>query len=151
MEVDKNTGLVKAPFTISKITSGVTYLGTDLDTAARWEDLLTYDVPLGTAVEITPVNYLFATLKNTGGTAITAGNSRLVKTNAAGTEERELWQGSNGIFKDIGDEFQRPKIRVPVVVNSSQKVKFQVYSLGTTLDVSTSDVLIECVQYYEEI
>lgn len=151
METDKNTGLVKSPFTISKIASGVTFASTDISTSSRWEDLLTYAVPLGTAVEITPVNYMFATLKNTGGTAITAGMSRLVKTNAAETEEREIWSGSNGIFKDIGDEFQRPKIRVPVIVNSSQKLKFQVYSLGTTLDVSESNVLVEAVQYYEEI
>lgn len=150
-DMDKNTGLVKSPFTISKLTSGVTYESTDFADAARWVDLLTYDVPLGTAVEVTPVNYLFADLKNTGATAITAGMSRLVKTNASETEERELWSGSNGIFKDIGDEFQRPKVRVPIIVNSSQKLKFQVYNLGTTLDVSASNVFIEAVQYYEEI
>ena len=148
---DKNTGLVKSPFTITKISSGVTYTGTDIDTSSRWEDLLSYDVPLGTAVEVTPVNYIFASLLTTAAAAITAGYSRVIKTNAADTETRELWSGSNGIFKDIGDEFQRPKIRVPVVANSSQKLKFQVYALGTTLDVSASDVFIECVQYYEEI
>ena len=147
----EQTGLVRSPFTITKIADGVTYLGTDLDTVSDWRTILTFSVPLGVAVEITPVNYIFASLKNTGATAITAGLSRLLKQNANATESRELWSGSNAIFKDIGDEFQRPKVRVPVVASASQKLVWQVYALATTLDVSASDVSIECIQYYEEI
>ena len=73
------------------------------------------------------------------------------KKNAAATESRELWSGPNNIFKDIGDEFQRPKIRVPVVATASQKIVVEVYSLGNTLDSASSDYFIECMQYYEEI
>jgi len=147
----EQSGLVRSPFTITKVASGVTYLSSDLDTVNDWRDLLSYAVPLGMAIEITPVNYIFGKLLTTGSTAITAGLSRLLKQNANSTESRELWSGSNAIFKDIGDEFQRPKVRVPVVVSASQKLVWQVYGLGTTLDVSASDVSIECIQYYEEI
>ena len=145
-------GLVKSPFTIDKNTDGSTWLSADLVTSTDWKTILTYAVPLGMAVEITPVNYHFGDYNATDTTtAITAGNTRILKTNANGTESREIWSGSNGIFKDIGDEFQRPKIRVPVVVNASQKIKVEVYSLGTTLDSATSNYYLEAVQYYEEI
>jgi hypothetical protein len=145
-------GLVKSPFTIDKNTSGSTWLTADLATVAVWTDALTYAVPLGTAIEITPVNYHFGTYKATDTTTtITAGSTRILKQNANATESREIWQGANGIFKDIGDEFQRPKLRVPVVVNASQKIVVQVYSLGTTLDSVASNYFIECVQYYEEV
>jgi len=145
-------GLVKSPFTIEKNTDGSTYMSADLDTEAAWNTVLTYAVPLGTAVEITPVNYHFGDYNATDTTTqITAGLTRIQKQNANGTESREIWSGANGIFKDIGDEFQRPKIRVPVVVNASQKLVVQVYSLGTTLDSASSNYFIECVQYYEEI
>ena len=148
-------GLVKSPFTIDKTADGVTYLGTDLATESDWNALLTYAVPLGVAIEITPVNYIFGQFYGTGGVTsgdiITGGLTRILKQNANGTESRELWKGANGIFKDIGDEWQRPKVRVPVVVNASQKIVVEVYGLGTTLDVSTSNFFIECVQYYEEI
>ena len=147
-----NTGLVKSPFTINKITSGVTFLSADLATANAWTDVLSYAVPLGTAVEVTPVNYFFGDYKATDTTtAITAGLSRILKENANGTESREIWSGSNGLFKDIGDIRQRPTLKVPVMVNASQVLKAQVYGLGTTLDSVASDFLIECMQYYEEI
>jgi len=127
-------------------------MSADLDTEAAWNTVLTYAVPLGTAVEITPVNYHFGDYNATDTTTqITAGLTRIQKQNANGTESREIWSGANGIFKDIGDEFQRPKIRVPVVVNASQKLVVQVYSLGTTLDSASSNYFIECIQYYEEI
>lgn len=149
------SNLVSSPFTIDKTADGVTYIAADLATEADWNTVLTYAVPLGVAIEITPVNYIFGQYYNTGGVTsgniITAGLTRILKQNANGTESRELWKGANGIFKDIGDEWQRPKVRVPVVVNASQKVVVQVYSLGTTLDVSTSNFFIECTQYYEEI
>lgn len=145
-------GLVKSPFTISKNSDGSTWLSADLATATDWKAILTYAVPLGTAVEVTPVNYHFGLFKATDTTTtITAGNTRILKKNAAGTESRELWSGPNSIFKDIGDEFQRPKIRVPVVASASQKIVVEVYSLGTTLDSVASDYFIECMQYYEEI
>lgn len=145
-------GLVKSPFTIDKNSTGSTWLTADLATVATWTEILNYAVPLGMAIEITPVNYHFGTYKCTDTTtAITAGNTRILKQNANGTESREIWSGANGIFKDIGDEFQRPKLRVPVVVNASQKLVVQVYSLGTTLDSAVSNFTIECVQYYEEI
>jgi hypothetical protein len=145
-------GLVKSPFTIDKTSTGSTFLTADLATAAAWTDILTYAVPLGMAIEITPVNYHFGSYKTTDTTTqITAGMTRVLKQNANYTESRELWSGANGIFKDIGDEFQRPKLRVPVVVNASQVLKVQVYSLGTTLDSIASNFFIECVQYYEEI
>lgn len=145
-------GLVKSPFTIDKNSTGSTWLSADLATVAVWTEILNYAVPLGMAVEITPVNYHFGSYKATDTTtAITAGTTRILKQNANGTESREIWSGANGIFKDIGDEFQRPKIRVPVVVNASQKIVVQVYSLGTTLDSVASNYFIECIQYYEEI
>jgi len=145
-------GLVKSPFTIDKNSTGSTWLSADLATVAVWTEILNYAVPLGMAIEITPVNYHFGSYKATDTTtAITAGTSRILKQNANGTESREIWSGANGIFKDIGDEFQRPKIRVPVVVNASQKIVVQVYSLGTTLDSAVSNYFVECIQYYEEI
>ena len=149
---DKQAGLVKSPFTIDKNTDGSTWLSADLATSTDWKAILTYAVPLGMAVEITPVNYHFGDYNATDTTtAITAGMTRILKQNANGTESREIWAGANGIYKDIGDEFQRPKIRVPVVVNASQKIVVQVYSLGTTLDSASSNYYIEAVQYYEEI
>ena len=144
-------GLVKSPFTISKNSDGATWLSADTATSTNWFAILTYAVPLGTAIEITPVNYHFGSYKLTDGTAITAGNTKILKKNAAATESRELWSGPNNIFKDIGDEFQRPKIRVPVVATASQKIVVEVYSLGNTLDSASSDYFIECMQYYEEI
>lgn len=148
----QGSGLVKSPFTIDKNSTGSTWLSADLATAAAWTEVLNYAVPLGMAIEITPVNYHFGDYNATDTTtAITAGQTRILKQNANGTESREIWSGANGIFKDIGDEFQRPKIRVPVVVNASQKIVVQVYSLGTTLDSASSNYYIECIQYYEEI
>ena len=148
----QGSGLVKSPFTIDKNSTGSTWLSADLATAAAWTEVLNYAVPLGMAIEITPVNYHFGDYNATDTTtAITAGQTRILKQNANGTESREIWSGANGIFKDIGDEFQRPKIRVPVVVNASQKIVVQVYSLGTTLDSASSNYYLECIQYYEEI
>jgi len=145
-------GLVKSPFTIDKNSSASTWLTADLVSSTDWKQVLVYDVPLGVAIEITPVNYHFGDYNATDTTtAITAGNTRILKKNANGTESREIWSGANGIFKDIGDEFQRPKIRVPVVINASQKLAVEVYSLGTTLDSVASNYYVECVQYYEEI
>ena len=147
-----NTGLVKSPFTIDKNSTGSTWLSADLATAALWTQVLEYAVPLGMAIEVTPVNYNFGDYNTTDTTtAITAGMTRILKQNANGSESREIWSGANGIFKDIGDEFQRPKLRTPVVVNASQKIVVQVYSLGTTLDSASSNYFIECIQYYEEI
>ena len=148
----EQTGLVKSPFLIDKNTTGSTWLSADLATTSTFTDILSYAVPLGTAVEITPVNYHFGTFKATDTTTqITAGSSRILKQNANGTESREIWQGENGIFKDIGDEFQRPKLRVPVIVNASQVIKVQVVNLGVTLDSVASNYSVECMQIYEEI
>lgn len=145
-------GLVKSPFTISKNSTGATWLSADLASSALWNAVLTYAVQLGTAVEVTPVNYHFGYFYATDTTTqITAGNTRILKKNAAGTETRELWSGPNAIFKDIGDEFQRPKIRVPVVASASQQIVVEVLSMGTTLDSVASDYFVECMQYYEEI
>jgi len=148
----QGSGLVKSPFTIDKNSTGSTWVSADFATADSWTTVLTYAVPLGMAVEITPVNYHFGDFNATdASTAITAGQTRILKQNANGTESREIWSGANGIFKDIGDEFQRPKIRVPVVVNASQKIVVQVYGMGTTFDSASSNYYIECIQYYEEI
>ena len=148
-------GLVRSPFTISKVTDGVTYVSADFATANSWTAVLTYAVPLGVAIQIDPVNYHFGQYFGTGGVSsadkITAGLTRILKQNANGTETRELWSGPNAIFDTIGDKLKRPSINVPVVVNASQQLVVQVYGLGTTLDVSTSNYFIECVQYYEEI
>lgn len=145
-------GLVKSPFLIDKNTDGTTFLTADLATTTSFTTILSYAVPLGTAVEITPVNYHFGTYKATDTTTqITAGSTRILKQNANATESREIWQGENGIFKDIGDEFQRPKLRVPVVANASQKIVVQVVNLGVTLDSVASNYSIECMQFYEEI
>ena len=152
---DARTGLVKSPFTIEKNAEGVTYLTQDLASADEWKTVLTYAVPLGMAIEITPINYIFGEFYNTGGVAagnvISAGLTRVLKSNANGTESREIWSGSNKIFGDLGDELKRPKLRVPVVVNASQRILVQVYGLGTTLDVSESNFFLEATQYYEEI
>lgn len=151
----EQTGLVKSPFTITKATDGVSWMASDLATSTLWNTIMSYAVPLGTAVEITPMNYFFGFYYGTGGTTagdkITAGNSRILKSNANGTESREIWSGSNSIFKDVGDKLQRPEIKVPMMVNASQKILVQVYSLGTTLDKDNSDFHLEAVQYYEEI
>jgi len=145
-------GLVKSPFTINKNTTGSTFITADLATSTTWQDLLKYAVPLGMAIEVTPINYHFGTyLATDTTTSITAGMTRILKQNANGSESREVWAGANGIFKDIGDEFQRPKLRAPVVVNASQVLLVQVYNLGVTLDSAVSDYFIECLQYYEEI
>ena len=148
----QGSGLVKSPFTIDKNSTGSTWVSADFATTDSWTAVLTYAVPLGMAIEITPVNYHFGDFNATdASTAITAGQTRILKQNANGTESREIWSGANGIFKDIGDEFQRPKIRVPVVVNASQKIVVQVYGMGTTFDSASSNYYIECIQYYEEI
>jgi hypothetical protein len=152
MKMADKTGLVKSPFTISKNSSGATWLSADLASSTLWNAILTYAVPLGVAVEVTPINYHFGAFYATDTTTqITAGNTRILKKNAAATETRELWAGPNKIFKDIGDELQRPKIRVPVVASASQQLVVEVQSLGTTLDSVASDFFIECMQYYEEI
>ena len=148
----RTKGLVKSPFTIDKTTTGSTWMTADLDSEAAWNQVFEYAVPLGTAIEITPVNYHFGDYKDTDTTTqITGGMTRILKKNANNTETREIWAGANGIFKDVGDEFQRPKLRVPVIVNASQKITVEVYSLGTTLDSVCSNYFIECVQYYEAI
>lgn len=148
----EKTGLVKSPFTIEKSSDGSTWVSADFATAASWTTILTYAVPLGMAIEITPVNYLFGSyLATDASTQVTAGLTRVLKKNANGTESREIWSGANKIFKDLGDEFQRPKIRVPVVVNASQKIVVEVYSLGTTFDTASSNFYLETIQYYEEI
>lgn len=148
----ESKGLVKSPFLIDKNTTGVTFLAADLVDVTTFTNILSYAVPLGTAVEITPVNYHFGTYNATDTTTqITAGSTRILKQNANGTESREVWQGENGIFKDIGDEFQRPKLRIPVIANASQVLIVQVVNLGTTLDSIASNYSIECMQFYEEI
>jgi len=152
---DTKQGLVKSPFTIEKNADGVTYLSADLTAVAEWKQILSYSVPLGMAIEITPANYIFGeyytTAGATAGNIISAGLSRVLKKNANGTESREIWSGSNKIFGDLGDELKRPKLKVPVVVNASQKIAVEVYGMGVDLDVSTSNFFIEATQYYEEI
>lgn len=144
-------GLMKSPATITKISTGSTWLTADLSTASRWETILTFAVPLGLAYEVNPSNYFFANLDDTAGTAVTGGYVRLVKANANQSNTIELWAGPSLIFKDIGDALQRPNIKVPVTVNASEVLLVQVYSLGTTLDSVTSDVYIEAMQYYAPV
>lgn len=144
--------LVKSPFTIDKNATGATWLSADLASSSLWTQILAYAVPLGTAVEVTPVNYHFGVyLATDTTTTITAGSTRILKKNAAGTESRQLWSGPNSIFGTISDEFKRPKIRVPVVASASQQIVVEVLSLGTTLDSVVSNYIIECMQYYEEV
>lgn len=144
--------LIRTPFTINSTSTGVTFMAADLATANSWNTILTYSVPLGVAIEVLPTNYFFFDLKATDTTTrITAGLSRVIKQNANGTETRELFSGSNGIFKDIGDEFQRPKFKVGVTANSSQQILCQVYGLGTSLDSIASNVFIECLQWSEQL
>lgn len=148
-------GLVRSPFTINKTTTGVTYVAADFADASSWTTILTYAVPLGTAVEITPANYVFGLFYNTGGVTsgnvITGGLTRILKANATTNETREIWSGSNAIFGSLGDELQRPRLKTGVTVSASQQILVQVYNLGTTLDVSTSNFFIEAVQVYEQI
>jgi len=149
---NQQDGLVKSPFTINKTTDGATWLSADLATSTLWNTILSYAVPLGQAVEIMPINYHFGQYKATDTTTvITAGTTKILKQNSNGAESREIWLGANGIFKDIGDKFQRPNINVPVMINASQKLVVQVYNLGVTLDSVASNYFIEAVQYYEEI
>jgi len=143
--------LIQSPATISKLTTGSTFVSADFATASSWTTILTFAVPLGVGYEITTQNYIFAVLKNTGGTAITAGDSRLIKANATQGQTIELWAGPNSIFKDIGDALQRPYVRVNITLNSSEVLLFQVYALGTTLDVSESNVYIEAKQVTQAI
>ena len=149
--VDPGTGLVQSPFTITKDSDGSTYLTADLATSSTFTDLLIYAVPLGQAVKIETFNYFFGEYKDTGGSAITDGQTRLLKANSTRDESRTIWQGSNGIFKDIGDVRQRPTLRVPVIASASQKLVVQVKDLGTTLDISESNFFIESFQIYEQI
>lgn len=151
-EVNGATGLKQAPFTITKDSEGSTWLSADLADASEWKQILKYSVPLGTAIQVEPTNYHFGEYNATDTTTqITAGKSRVLKKNAAGTESIELWQGSNGIYKDIGDEWQRPKFKTSVFASASQLVTVEVYNLGTTLDSASSDFFIECTQLYEDI
>ena len=144
--------LVKSPFTINKDSTGATWISADLATTTLFTDLLSYAVPLGTAIEITPQNYHYGSYFATDTTTtITAGRTRLVKQNANGTNSRELWLGPNSIYGDISDIRQRPNIRVPVILNASQVLKVQIISAGTTVDSVTSDYFVECQQVYEEI
>lgn len=144
--------LVRTPFTISKASNGATWLSADLATSTDWKTILSYSVPLGTAIEITPLNYHFGNYYATDTTTkITAGSTKLVKTNATGGETRELWAGANGIFKDIGDEFQKPRLKVSVMLEASQQLLVQVYNMGTTLDSVASDFFVECMQISEQI
>ena len=147
--------LVRAPFTIDKNTSGVTYIASDLATSTEYVDVLSYSVPLGMAVEVTPANYLFGQYFNTAGATsgniISAGTTIVVKKNASNAESRELWKGSNAIFGALGNELERPRFKTGVTVSASEKLVVQVANLGVTLDVSTSNVFIEAVQVYEAI
>jgi hypothetical protein len=147
-----SSGLVKSPFTISSATTGVTFVSSDFATSSSWTTILTYAVPLGVAVEITPVNWHFGYYYATDTTTqITAGLTKIEKQNANGTESRELWSGPNKIFKDIGDVRQRPNLRVPVILNASEKLVVSVKSLVTTFDIGVSDYFIEAMQYYEQV
>jgi len=150
--VDKDTGLVKSPFTITKSTDGSTFLSADLADVSVFTDILVYAVPLGQAVRIEPFNYFYGFYYATDATTkITAGQTRILKANSNRTEQREVWLGVNSIFKDIGDKLQRPELRVPVTLNASQKLVVQVKSLGVSLDQGVSDFIIEATQFYEEI
>ena len=152
MEQDSNTGLVKAPFTITKSSDASTFLSADLASSATFQDILVYAVPLGQALKIEPFHYFFGFYYATDTTTkITAGETKLVKANSTRDENRTIWQGANSIFKDVGDEQQRPKLRVPVTLSSSEKLVVQVKSLGTTLDQGVSDFNMECFQIYEQI
>lgn len=148
-------GLVRSPFTIDKNTTGVTYVANDFATASTYTTILTYAVPLGMAVEITPQNYIFGqyftTAGVTSGNIITAGTTLILKANATGAETREIFKGSNAIFGSLGDELQRPRLKTSVLVNASQQLIVQVANMGTTLDVSVSNFFVEATQIYEEI
>ena len=81
-----STGLVKSPFTISNSTTGVTFVAADFATSDSWTVILTYAVPLGVAVEVTPVNWHFGYYYATDTTTqITAGETKIEKQNANGT------------------------------------------------------------------
>lgn len=149
----ESSGLTKSPFTLSKSSDGVTFITADLAASTSFEPIWTYAVPLGMAVQITPANYIFGHYISgaDGTTKITAGMTRLVKMNANGSDTKEVWSGSNAIFLDIGDINKRPNLKVPVVVNASQKLQVQVKGLGAALDFEVSDFYIECVQFYERI
>jgi len=143
--------LVRSPFTINKNTDGASWISADLADVSVFTTILSYSVPLGVAIEITPKNYHFGQYKFTDGTKIVDGDTRILKQNANATESREVWAGSNGIFKDIGDAFQRPNLTAGVMVSTSEKLVIQVKGLGATLDKDLSNYYIECVQIYQEI
>ncbi len=152
MPVDDNTGLVQAPFTITKNSSGSTFLSGDLGNSATYQDVLVYAVPLGQAIKIEPFHYFFGFYYATDTTTkITAGTTRMQKCNSTRDENRTLWEGSNAIFKDVGDERQRPKLTIQVVLSASEKLAIQVANLATTLDQGVSDFHIQCWQVYQQI
>lgn len=144
-----------SPITIDKNTDGVTYASADITDASTYSTLLTYKVPLGVAIEITPSNYIFGQYYGTGGTTsgdiISAGSTKIEKKNATGASSIEIFKGSNGIFGDIGDELKRPRLKTKVLVNSSEQIIVSVVNTGTTLDVSSSNFSLEGVQIYNRV
>jgi hypothetical protein len=149
-------GLVSAPFTLSKSTDDVAWMvNGDIDPSSNYETIFSYSVPLGTAIQILPRNYIFGfyydTVASTEGNLIKTGETRLTKSNANGSDTRQFWAGQNNIFKDVGDVRQRPSITIPLLANASQKINVQIKGMGTTLDKDYSDFFIECIQFYEKI
>jgi len=146
-----NAKLVESPFTITETTSGVT-LNTVTAVASTWYEVAEYQVPLGMAVLIDPTNYVFASLFTEAATpvAITAGTARLIKLNAPETEMVEIWAGPIAIFKDVGDERQRPRLKTAVLLNSSEKLRLECYSTSTA-DGANCTFAIEAKALYPPV
>jgi len=143
--------LVSSPFTITESTSGVTN-STTATTASVWGELHEYQVPLGMAVLLNPTNYLFVSPYSSAATpaAISSGTIRVLKKNAAETEVIEMWQGPIGIFKDVGDEQQRPRFKTEVLLNAAEKLTVEIYS-ATAAKGSNGTFAIEGTAFYPPV
>lgn len=143
--------LVESPFTITENTSGVTTNST-VATASVWYEVAEYQVPLGMAILMDPTNYIFADIYDNTATPveITSGTARLLKLNAPETEQVEIWAGPIAIFKDVGDERQRPRIKTSVLLNASEKLRLEVYS-SSTAKGSNCTFAIECKALYPPV
>lgn len=145
------TGLVKSPRSITNQDSNITKADS---TASTWSSVFKYSVPLGTAFEMTPANYFHTTIKDTADNSITATAAdlmRIMKANANETEKREIWRGPLTLFTgNVYDEFQRPKLRVPVLWNASQVILLDFYC-ATAIDGTNASFVLEGMEYYEEI
>jgi len=144
--------LVKSPTSITQSSDYTTKVANG--TANVWSTVFKVTIPLGIAFEMTPVNFFHTDFKDTAGNSITvtaADQFRIVKANANSTEKREIWSGPATLFTgNIYDEFQRPKLRVPVVWSASELILLD-YLVATAVGKDYTHFVLEGMQYYQEV